>query len=249
MVEEIIKEIVFSIDYAPHDHQGVFRFGNHLVDFNQPFRIVSFKELFQRGVHRDILQETDFINANKLFEKFCEPLIDPNVPTFVYGYPSAISPLTKTIAGAEVLSQRADLFIAGMEIGTIYTEQNDPQVQFDVFSQQLSDDEEATHRTMDHDFIEALKVGMPPTGGLGQCRCKFFICNGQNIAHHYHSSFGQKRGGQNFFNYPVAGLGFGIQKNGIKTLWIACLFEFFYLFAQILSTAKGIFAVNIDDHR
>ena len=94
-------------------------------------------------------------------------MIDPNVPTFVYGYPSAISPLTKTIAGAEVLSQRADLFIGGMEIGTIYTEQNDPQVQFDIFNQQLSDDEESTHRTMDNDFVEALKVGMPPTGGLG----------------------------------------------------------------------------------
>ena len=152
---------------SPHDHQCIFKFGEHLVDFNQPFRIVSFKELFQRGVSRDILQETDFIKANKLFEEFCEPLIDPNVPTFVYGYPSAISPLTKTIAGAEVLSQRADLFIGGMEIGTIYTEQNDPQVQFDIFNQQLSDDEESTHRTMDNDFVEALKVGMPPTGGLG----------------------------------------------------------------------------------
>lgn len=167
MVEEIIKEVVFSIDNTPHDHQGIFKFGEHLVDFNQPFRVVSFKELFQRGVSKDILQETDFIKANKLFEEFCEPLIDPNVPTFVYGYPSAISPLTKTIAGAEVLSQRADLFIGGMEIGTIYTEQNDPQVQFDVFNQQLSDDEESTHRTMDTDFVEALKVGMPPTGGLG----------------------------------------------------------------------------------
>ena len=56
-----------------------------------------------------------------------------------------------------------------MEIGTIYTEQNDPAVQYDVFTRQIAseDDEEATHRTLDEDFIEALKVGMLPTGGLG----------------------------------------------------------------------------------
>jgi lysyl-tRNA synthetase class 2 len=94
-------------------------------------------------------------------------LIDPCTPTFVIGYPAIISPLTKQSRDNLLIADRADLFIGGMEIGTIYTEQNDPQVQFDVFSRQIDDADENTHRTMDEDFVEALKTGMPPTGGLG----------------------------------------------------------------------------------
>ncbi|MHC4976537.1 MAG: amino acid--tRNA ligase-related protein, partial [Planctomycetota bacterium] len=62
-----------------------------------------------------------------------------------------------------------DLFIAGMEIGPSYTELNDPDVQEAKFREQLEglDDEETTFRNFDEDFIEALKVGMPPAGGLG----------------------------------------------------------------------------------
>ena len=56
-----------------------------------------------------------------------------------------------------------------MEIGPAYTELNDPDVQAEKFREQLAgaDDEESTFRTYDADFIEALKVGMPPAGGLG----------------------------------------------------------------------------------
>ena len=56
-----------------------------------------------------------------------------------------------------------------MEIGTAYTELNDPDVQLARFTEQLAgaDEQEQTFRSLDEDFLEALRVGMPPAGGLG----------------------------------------------------------------------------------
>ena len=56
-----------------------------------------------------------------------------------------------------------------MEVGPAYTELNDPDIQLAKFTEQLkgADDEESTFRTLDEDFVDALRVGMPPAGGLG----------------------------------------------------------------------------------
>jgi lysyl-tRNA synthetase class 2 len=56
-----------------------------------------------------------------------------------------------------------------MEVGPAYTELNDPDIQREKFTAQLQgiDDEESTFRTLDEDFLESLKVGMPPAGGMG----------------------------------------------------------------------------------
>jgi lysyl-tRNA synthetase class 2 len=110
---------------------------------------------------------------NELFEEYAEGLVDPTRPTFITHYPSAISPLTRPSRENPKLADRADLFIAGMEIAPHYTELNDPDVQEAKFREQLQGRdaektvEENTFRTMDHDFIRALKVGMPPAGGMG----------------------------------------------------------------------------------
>ena len=110
---------------------------------------------------------------NELFEEYAEGLVDPSRPTFITHYPSAISPLTRPSRENPKLADRADLFIAGMEIAPHYTELNDPDVQEAKFREQLQGRdaektvEENTVRTMDHDFIRALKVGMPPAGGMG----------------------------------------------------------------------------------
>ena len=115
----------------------------------------------------------DIFIVNELFEEFAESKIDPSKPTFVLDYPAALSPLTRPKAGtlddAIPLAERWDLFIGGMEIGPAYTELNDPDIQEAKFREQLDgvDDEESTFRNFDEDFINALKVGMPPAGGLG----------------------------------------------------------------------------------
>jgi lysyl-tRNA synthetase class 2 len=107
--------------------------------------------------------------VNTLFEEFAEKSTDPSVPTFITDYPAAISPLTRPRPDNPMLADRADLFIAHMELAPMYTELNDPDVQEAKFREQLAgvDEEESTFRTFDQDFIDALKVGMPPAGGMG----------------------------------------------------------------------------------
>jgi lysyl-tRNA synthetase class 2 len=107
--------------------------------------------------------------VNTLFEEFAEPSLDPARPTFITDYPAAISPLTRPSRTNPALADRADLFIGHMELAPMYTELNDPDVQESKFREQLAgeDVEEQTFRTFDEDFIRALKVGMPPAGGMG----------------------------------------------------------------------------------
>ncbi len=125
-------------------------------------------------------QMDDVMVINELFEDKQhggEAQLDPSRPTFITDYPAAISPLTRpkrdNVPGTIALADRADLFIAGMEIAPHYTELNDPDVQESKFREQLKgadsekNAEESTFRTFDADFIRALKVGMPPAGGMG----------------------------------------------------------------------------------
>ncbi len=87
-------------------------------------------------------------------------------PTFVYDWPARLCPLTKRKADDESVAERFEPMVAGMEIGNAYTELNDPDVQEEALRTQLAGQDE-TMAVMDTDFIEALKHGMPPAGGLG----------------------------------------------------------------------------------
>jgi lysyl-tRNA synthetase class 2 len=83
-------------------------------------------------------------------------------------YPASICPLTKRKRGQPEIAERFELFIQGMEIANAYTELNDPDLQEQLFKTQLagmSAEDSMAH--MDHDFIRALRHGMPPAGGLG----------------------------------------------------------------------------------
>ena len=165
----------------------VLPWGEMEINYAMPFVRVKFEELFRRGVGVDMrdfaavrakarsigmhheAKLDDWLVVNKLFEELAEPLIDPLRPTFVTDYPSAISPLTRPSRTDPEVCERWDIFIGGMEIGPAYTELNDPDIQLAKFTEQLkgADDEESTFRTLDEDFIDALRVGMPPAGGLG----------------------------------------------------------------------------------
>jgi lysyl-tRNA synthetase class 2 len=89
-------------------------------------------------------------------------------PTFIVDFPKEVSPLTKTHRDDPELVERFEPYAAGMEIGNAYTELNDPIDQNQRLTEQEAQrgtDEEA--HPMDHDFIHAIEVGMPPTGGVG----------------------------------------------------------------------------------
>ena len=104
---------------------------------------------------------------NKFFEKYVEEtLIEP---TFLYGHPIEISPLTKKDPEDSRFTQRFELFISGHECANAYTELNDPIDQLERFEAQLTEKELGNDEAndIDMDFIEALEYGMPPTGGIG----------------------------------------------------------------------------------
>ena len=187
LTEDLIRELATM---CAEGGEAVLPFGELNIDYASPFAQLTYAELFEKALgfpmtdtarareeaKKRIPKIADKVDAmadvfvvNELFEEIAEPTIDPAKPTFVLDYPAALSPLTRPHADNPELAGRWDLFIAGMEIGPAYTELNDPDIQAEKFREQLAgaDDEESTFRTFDADFIEALKVGMPPAGGLG----------------------------------------------------------------------------------
>jgi lysyl-tRNA synthetase class 2 len=111
------------------------------------------------GKHPDVIK-------NEVFEaKVADYLTGP---IFVMDYPASICPLTKRKPGNPTIAERFELFIQGMEVANAYTELNDPELQEELFKTQLAGlpDEESMAK-MDHDFVRALRHGMPPAGGLG----------------------------------------------------------------------------------
>jgi lysyl-tRNA synthetase class 2 len=162
-------------------------FGDNTIDYAKPFDRVTYGTLFEQAVgipmadeqavrskavelHIDNAESRDhWLLVGDLFEEKVEESIDPSRPTFVTDFPSAISPLTRPHDDDPSLSHRWELFIAGMEIANAYTELNDPDLQLQRFTEQLAgeDEEIAAFKTLDDDFINALRVGMPPAGGLG----------------------------------------------------------------------------------
>ena len=104
---------------------------------------------------------------NKFFEKYVEDTLIQ--PTFLYGHPVEISPLTKNNPEDPRFVDRFELFIGGNEFANAYTELNDPIVQLERFEEQLKERELGNDEAndIDMDFIEALEYGMPPAGGIG----------------------------------------------------------------------------------
>lgn len=103
----------------------------------------------------------------KIFEeKVEEKLIDP---TFVVGYPREISPLAKANKDDSATVDRFELFIFGREIANAFSELNDPEEQRQRFEDQLTQREQGDDEAhqMDSDYVNALRYGMPPAGGLG----------------------------------------------------------------------------------
>ncbi|HEY6565241.1 MAG TPA: amino acid--tRNA ligase-related protein, partial [Pirellulaceae bacterium] len=89
-------------------------------------------------------------------------------PIFVLDYPASICPLTKRKAGHPEIAERFELFVHGMELANAYTELNDPDLQERLFRTQLAGlPADESMARMDHDFVKALRHGMPPAGGLG----------------------------------------------------------------------------------
>jgi len=130
-------------------------------------------DLLEREALVAKLQELkiDF-NKNHPYEKLLDELwkeaVEPNLiePVFVLNYPVALSPLAKRIPDRPLFTYRFELFINGMEVANAFSELNDPIDQRVRMQEQVAHAVEG-YRELDEDFLKALEVGMPPTGGLG----------------------------------------------------------------------------------
>ena len=122
----------------------------------------------ERGIEiPDATKETRGDVISLFFDEYVEETLIQ--PTFIYDYPVEISPLSKKSVKDKRMTERFEVFIAGREYGNAFSELNDPIDQYERFKKQVeareAGDEEAG--MMDEDYINALEIGLPPTGGLG----------------------------------------------------------------------------------
>ncbi len=121
----------------------------------------------EKGVEYEEIKNTRGHIINEFFETFVEATLIQ--PTFITDYPVEISPLTKRKKDQPELVERFELFIGGREYGNAYSELNDPIDQYQRFLKQVEAKEKGDEEAggMDEDFVNALEIGLPPTGGMG----------------------------------------------------------------------------------
>ena len=138
------------------------------IDFNEVKTDEEARKLAdEKGVELEEGKTTRGHIINEFFETFVEETLIQ--PTFIMDYPVEVSPLTKRKKDNSSLTERFEVFIGGREYGNAYSELNDPIDQYERLKKQAearaNGDEEAG--MMDEDFVNALEIGLPPTGGLG----------------------------------------------------------------------------------
>ena len=138
------------------------------IDFNTITTDEEAQKIAQeKEVKYDELKNTRGHIINEFFETFVEETLIQ--PTFIMDYPVEVSPLTKRKKDNASLVERFEVFIGGREYGNAYSELNDPIDQYERFvkQQEAKDKGDEEAGGMDEDFVNALEIGLPPTGGLG----------------------------------------------------------------------------------
>jgi lysyl-tRNA synthetase class 2 len=182
LIEEMFRHIAVNV-FAKTE----FTVRGHVIDFGKPWRRVSMVEAVREktGIDFAALKSVEEANAGlaKLGVGQSQPTIgealvsafeatvekDLVQPTLVFGHPIEISPLAKPMAADPRFVERFEIFIAGMECGDNWSEQNDPVHLLEAWRKAYRPEERDAGKfhALDFDFIEALEYGMPPTTGIG----------------------------------------------------------------------------------
>ena len=160
----------------------------HEVDFKTPWKRLRFLDAIKNKTKIDFSKVTSLKEAKSAAEKIgvdctkCETIgevmisvfeekVQPEIiqPTLVYDYPLEAAGLAKATEDGELFVSSFEVIINGMETGLSYCEQNDPRVleNYWKFAEEKFRKGDLEAQPMDEDFINALKIGMPPTSGLG----------------------------------------------------------------------------------
>ncbi len=183
LTEELFMELVTTLfGSSIIEYQGLS------LDFSTPWPRISLKDAVREigGVDEDVLRDregaavlareleipvSDRDGHGKILTRLFDYLVEPRLinPTFITGYPTETSPLSRKNDEDPSITDRFELFIGGREIANGFTELNDPDDQRERFLRQVdlreAGDSEA--QFMDEDYITALEYGMAPTGGEG----------------------------------------------------------------------------------
>ena len=164
------------------------QYGDNVIDLEKPFAKISMIDAVKKYSGVDFTTIKDDEEAKKIAKEknveflehhkkgdilnlFFDEFVEKELiqPTFVIDHPIEVSPLTKKKPSNPELTERFELYINGYEMANAYSELNDPIDQRERFEAQEKlkalGDEEAN--SIDEDFLTALKIGMPPTGGIG----------------------------------------------------------------------------------
>ena len=166
----------------------VLTYGEHTMDLSKPFERITMVDAVKKYANVDFNEVADTAAAKKLADEhhieyedrhekgdilnlFFEDYVEEHLiqPTFIMDHPIEISPLTKKKPDNPDYVERFEFFMNGWEMANAYSELNDPIDQRERFEAQEkafeAGDDEANHT--DEDFLNALSIGMPPTGGIG----------------------------------------------------------------------------------
>jgi lysyl-tRNA synthetase class 2 len=183
---EVTQDLVVHAVRSLHGSLSI-PFGDGTIDFTPPWRRISLPDAAAQGLGLPSLpaSEDDLraaaraagvsvdsaLGYGRILDEIVSEKVQPTLrsPTFVTDHPRDISPLAKAKRGNPDVVERFEVIAAGMEIANAFSEQNDPDAQRRAFEEQMEQrrrgDDEA--QMLDADYLRALEMGMPPTGGVG----------------------------------------------------------------------------------
>ncbi|GAB4109653.1 MAG: lysine--tRNA ligase [Acidobacteriota bacterium] len=186
LTEELMRQVVQAVNGGLE-----CEFRGHRIDFRTFTRMTMVEAIRRYWSHGDPPSESDLDTREgltallaragvepagdeswgKLLGLLFEAVVEEHLvqPTFIYDFPVELSPLSKRKDADPRFVERFELFVGGLELANAYSELNDPEEQKARFLEQLQQREQGDQEAhaMDHDYVRALRYGMPPTAGEG----------------------------------------------------------------------------------
>ena len=184
----LIEDMMLEISVGIHKSESII-YQEKEINFKGPFHRMTMEEAiikYNPDLNKENIRDKAYLenyanqlsikieetyNAGKIqaeiFEKTCEEnLVEP---TFIYAYPTEVSPLSRRNDSDPFITDRFEFFVFGRELANGFSELNDPEDQSERFKAQVKMLEQGDNEAMsyDHDYIRALEYGLPPTAGLG----------------------------------------------------------------------------------